>query len=62
LSPKSSKSESGMSDNSLLNEAQFLEITPKEIEVDLFEQMKRLIIKELNSKKRNEDNVFEEFG
>jgi hypothetical protein len=51
-----------MSDNSLLNEAQFLEITPKEIEVDLFEQMKRLIIKELNSKKRNEDNVFEEFG
>lgn len=51
-----------MSDNSLLNETLFLEIIPKEIEVDLFEQMKRLIIKELNSKKRNEDNVFEEFG
>ena len=51
-----------MSDNSLLNETLFLEIIPKGIEVDLFEQMKRLIIKELNSKKRNEDNVFEEFG
>ncbi len=42
------------------NDAEFLEIIPKEVEVELFERMKRLIIKELrDSSERHELKEFD---
>jgi hypothetical protein len=61
LSPKSSKSESAMSDQSSPNDAEFLEIIPNEVEVELFEQMKRLVIKELKHKNGRERHELKEF-